>query len=163
MRLLFILTILCFGQMAAQEMTPEKLVALIEEVSDTTFVRQNSIQFKIKDGLLICIYDENANRMRIISPIAELKDVEEGDILNAMVANFHTALDVKYALSDEVVWSVFTHPLKELNEKQVLDAIQQVYAASVTFGSTFSSTDLIFPGNTQPKVLKKPEPLLKKI
>lgn len=161
----YLTLLLLFGilQMTAQEMTPEKLGALIEQVSDTTFARQNSIQFKINDGMLICIYDENANRMRIISPIAELKDVQEGDILNAMVANFHTALDVKYALSEEIIWSVFTHPLKELSEEQVLDAIQQVYAASITFGSTFSSTDMIFPGALQKKPQQKVIPELNKI
>ncbi len=46
--------------------------------------------------------DENANRMRIITPIAERKQLNEDLILNSLVANFHTALDVKYALSDEV-------------------------------------------------------------
>ena len=78
-----------------------------------------------------------------------------------MVANFHSVLDVKYALSDEIIWSVYAHPLKELSELQVVDAIQQVYAAAITFGGSYSSTNMVFPGNTKkvekskPKVLKK--------
>ena len=79
-----------------------------------------------------------------------------------MVANFHSVLDVKYALSDEIIWSVFTHPLKELSEHQVEDAIKQVYAAALTFGGSYSSTDMVFPGNT--KKVEKPKPqVLKKI
>ena len=104
---------------------------------------------------LYCIYDENANRMRIISPIIETINLEEEQLLNALVANFHSALDVKYALSDEIMWSVFIHPLKELNDHQVLDAIDQVHAASTTFGSTYSSTNLVFPGNTKKKERSK--------
>jgi len=105
------------------------------------------------------VYDENANRMRIISPIVETKDLEEEQLLNALVANFHSALDVKYALSDEIMWSVFIHPLRELSTNQVLDAIDQVHAASATFGNTYSSTGLVFPGNTK----KKNEPRAKKL
>ncbi|NKI31946.1 hypothetical protein [Croceivirga thetidis] len=163
MRLLILLLLFSVAELTAQEMTPAKLTKLIEETADTTFVRQKSIQFKINDAMLICIYDENANRMRIISPIAELKDVQEGEILNAMVANFHTALDVKYALSEEIIWSVFAHPLKQLSDEQVLDALKQVYAASITFGSSYSSTDMVFPGAIQKKPKPKPLPELNKI
>ncbi|MDT0540919.1 hypothetical protein [Croceitalea sp. P059] len=146
----------------AQQMTPENLISLIEQESDTLSISSNQIQFKVNNGLLICIFDENANRMRIISPIIERKKLTEDELLNALVANFHSVLDVKYALSDEIIWSVYTHPLKELTEGQVIDAIQQVYAAAITFGNSYSSTNLIFPGNskkvidtTKTRVLKK--------
>mgnify|MGYP003869232939 CR=1 FL=1 len=143
----------------SQEMSSKKLAALIAQVSDTVTANGNSIQFMYKQRPLFCIYDENANRMRIISPITETKDLEEEQMLNALVANFHSALDVKYALSDEIMWSVFIHPLKELSDHQVLDAIDQVYGASITFGFTYSSTNLVFPGNTK----KKDHPKLKRI
>ena len=136
-------------------MTPERLTELIAQESDTMSIRGNSIQFLFAETMLVCIYDENANRMRIISPIVEREQLEEEALLNAMVANFHTALDVKYALSDEIIWSVFIHPLKELSEHQVIDAIHQVHAAAVTFGTSYSSTNLTFPGNTNKK--QKPE------
>lgn len=133
----------------SQEMSAEGLKSLIEQSADALEQNGNTIRFSYQERPLICIYDENANRMRIISPIVERKDIGEEELLNAMVANFHSALDVKYALSDEIIWAVFIHPLNELSEHQVLDAIEQVYNASVTFGSTYSSTDLVFPGNTK--------------
>jgi len=133
----------------SQEMSGENLKTLIEQSADMVRRDGNSIRFVYKERPLICIYDENANRMRIISPIVERKDIGEEELLNAMVANFHSALDVKYALSDEIIWAVFIHPLKELSDHQVLDAIEQVYNASATFGTTYSSTDLVFPGNTK--------------
>ena len=112
--------------------------------------------------MLVCIYDEGANRMRIISPIVERGKLGEEELLNALVANFHSVLDVKYALSDEIIWSVYAHPLKELSEAQIMDAIQQVYAAAITFGKSYSSTNLVFPGNTEKKESQKAPKTLKK-
>ncbi|QCW99402.1 hypothetical protein FGM00_04480 [Aggregatimonas sangjinii] len=152
--LLFALTLTNFTT-SAQDMTPERLKELIVQVADTTDTSGNSIQFVYKETLLICVYDENANRMRIISPVVKKEDLEEEQLLNALVANFHSALDVKYALSDEIIWSVFIHPLKELADHQVLDAIHQVYAAAATFGTSYSSTSLVFPGNTKKKEVPK--------
>ncbi|WP_298487087.1 hypothetical protein [uncultured Maribacter sp.] len=140
----------------SQDMSPEKLEDIITKIADTTNLKGNSIQFIYNRTMLVCVYDENANRMRIISPIIEFKKLEEEQILNSLVANFHSALDVKYALSDEIIWSVFIHPLKELTAHQVEDAIKQVYNANITFGSTYSSTNLVFPGNTK-KEEKTPE------
>lgn len=158
--LCFLFSLFFLATLQSQDMSSQKLSELITQVSDTVATNGNSIQFRYKQRPLFCIYDENANRMRIISPIMETKDLEEEQLLNALVANFHSALDVKYALSDEVMWSVFIHPLKELNDHQVLDAIDQVYAASITFGSTYSSTNLVFPGNTKKKELPKAKKLI---
>ena len=132
-----------------QNSTNETLEKIITKVADTVTGDMGRWQFAINDRMLICITDENNNRMRIMSPITELENLTEKEILNALVANFHTALDVKYAVSDEIIWSVFIHPLKELQEPQIEDAIKQVYSAAATFGSIYSSTNLSFPGNTQ--------------
>ena len=156
MRILFsIVFVLFLTTVQAQEMTAAKLYEIIEQEADTVKTNGNSYQFLFNDAMLICIYDENANRMRIISPIVEREKIGEEELLNALVANFHSALDVKYALSDEILWSVYAHPLKELSELQVIDAIQQVYAAVITFGTSYSSTNLVFPGNT--KKVEKPK------
>ena len=159
------LAILLFGLISyhatCQDMNPDRLLELLQQEADTLKTNGNSYQFLIDDTMLICVYDENANRMRIISPIVEREKIGEEEILNAMVANFHSALDVKYALSDEIIWSVFVHPLRELSDEQVIDAVKQVYTAARTFGGSYSSTNLVFPGNTKkkektlPKILKK--------
>ena len=148
-----------FYSSRGQEMNPKQLMEIIAHVADSSVSSGNSVRFVYKEIPQICIYDENANRMRIISPIIKREELEEEQLLNALVANFHTALDVKYALSDEIIWSVFIHPLKELSRHQVLDAIDQVYSANITFRSTYSSTNLVFPGNTK----KKEAPRRKKI
>ncbi len=92
----------------------------------------------------------------------EAEQLTQELMLNSLVANFHTTLDVKYAVSDEILWAVFIHPLKELSEQQLRDAISQVCHADLTFGTTFSSTDQVFPGNTK-KVECESEDAKKKI
>ncbi|MCL6266400.1 hypothetical protein [Flagellimonas myxillae] len=159
--LLSTLTFLYVGVLSAQEMNSAKLLEIIKQEADTVQVSGNSYRFLFNEAMLICVFDENANRMRIISPIVEREKLGEEELLNALVANFHSALDVKYALSDEIIWSVYTHPLKELSEHQVVDAIQQVYAAALTFGSSYSSTNLVFPGNKKKVEKPKTKPLKK--
>lgn len=127
-------------------------------MADTVTGQSGAWQFALKDRLLVCITDENNNRMRIISPVTEVTNLSEEQLLNSLVANFHTALDVKYAISDEILWSVFIHPLKELSETQFEDAVIQVYNAAETFGTIYSSTNLSFPGNTKKK---EREPVIK--
>jgi len=147
----------------SQEMSIDKLDKIIKQKADTLQIKGNSWNFTYKDRLLICIADKNANRMRIISPIVKKEQLNETLILNSLIANFHTALDVKYAISDDVLWSVFTHPLKELSVHQVEDAILQVYNANITFGSIFSSTSLTFPASTKKSTPKQKNYLENKI
>ena len=152
----------CSFQLAAQDTNNAVLAKVITRVADTIAGPVGNWQFVINERLFVCITDENHNRMRIMSPITELDNISEKELLNALVANFHTALDVKYAISDEVMWAVFIHPLKELSDEQIEDAISQVYYAGETFGSIYTSTNLSFPGNTRKKERKVDSPKLQK-
>jgi len=126
-------------------------------VSDTIQGGQGRWQFVINDVLFVCVTDATQNRMRIISPITESNNLTEDEKTLMLLANFHTALDVKYAISDDVLWSVYIHPLKELTIAQVEDAVSQVYYANVTFGTSFTSSNLVFPGTAkkEAKPIKK--------
>lgn len=146
----------------SQNMNIEKIGEIFKSVADSIQGGKGQWQFQIKKVVFMCVTDTKYNRMRIISPIAEAKQIDEKLKSAALVANFHSALDVKYAIADDILWSVFIHPLKELSEAQVKDAIKQVYSANVTFGTTFSSTDLVFPGNQKKEEKKKEKKLLKK-
>jgi hypothetical protein len=139
----------------SQEMTNEKLHEIYTVSSDSIQGNSGRWQFYIKETPLISITDANNNRMRIMSPIADSNSLNDELIKACLVANFHTALDVKYAVSDGVLWSVFIHPLKELSEVQVKDAVSQVYYANINFGTTFASTSLAFPGKITDKASPK--------
>ncbi len=133
--------------MHGQDMDNKTLEKAIYIVADSVKGTAGNWQFAVRDRLLICITDKNNNRMRIMTPIIEQKKLAYTDLLKLMEANFHTALDVKYAITNGVLWSVFIHPLKELSKEQVLRAIEQVYTAAHTYGSTYNSTGLTFPNS----------------
>ncbi len=155
--ILLLILFITFNGYAQNEMTQEKLDSIYTKISDSIEGSSGRWQFKVKDVVFIAISDSTHNRMRIISPIVETFKLTETLKEDALVANFHTALDVKYAISDDILWSVFIHPLKELSEDQVYNAVKQVYFANITFGTSFSSTSLVFPGREQ-KTDKEEEP-----
>ena len=99
---------------------------------------------------MLCVTDVRANRMRIISPITQADLLTKDLMLDALTANFHTALDVRYAISQGLVWSAFIHPLQELSDYEVEEALNQVYLAAATFGTTFSSTPMVFGAGAVP-------------
>lgn len=139
----------------SQNMSSSDLEKIIYVVSDSIRGDNGNWQFMLKGRILVCITDEKNNRMRIMSPIVEQKTLDYSDMLKLMEANFHTALDVRYAISDDILWSIFIHPLKELHKDEVLSAIHQVYAAAVTYGTTYNSTGLEFPDKNEELKEKK--------
>lgn len=147
MRYLLITIITLFSiQLSAQTMTNKEMGRILNQVADSIEGKEGYWQIKLKEKFLLVITDSTHNRMRIICPIAYTKDLKEGVLIKALEANFHTVLDSKYAISDNIMWSVFIHPLKELSEPQLKDAIKQVYSGALTFGGTYTSSELVFPG-----------------
>jgi len=102
-------------------------------------------QISLEHARIICLTDERHNRMRFIAPIRETEGMDAPELTRCLEANFHTALDIKYAISDGVLWSAFIHPLAELNLAQAQDALQQVYTGVLTYGSSYSSSNISFP------------------
>ncbi|GAA4275122.1 hypothetical protein U6A24_17285 [Aquimarina gracilis] len=126
-------------------MDNKKLDAIFRSLSDQVEGTDGNWEFVINDIHFVCLTDELHNRMRIIAPIRDHETMSEKDIKRCMEANFHSALDVKYSISGKVLWAAFMHPLKELSEFQVEDAVQQVYSAVMTYGTSYSSSNLYFP------------------
>ncbi|WP_298424640.1 hypothetical protein [uncultured Kordia sp.] len=160
--IIFTIILFSFGVISAQHMNNFKLGEILTKQADTIQGQAGNWRFAVNDKLFICLTDEKNNRMRIISPITEVSNIDEKMLKNCLIANFHTALDVKYAISDDILWSVFIHPLKELSDTQIINAITQVYNANYTFGTIYSSTNLSFPGaigqeKEKPKERKLPK------
>jgi hypothetical protein len=160
--LVFILIISFNNSLFSQSMTPKKLKEILTSMSDSIQGTNRQWTFSIKNVGFICVTDSLHNRMRIISPIADASKLTPNIKSAALVANFHSVLDVKYAIADQVLWSAFIHPLKELTDMQVKDAIKQVYSANVTFGTSFSSINLVFPESKKEEKKKElPKKLFK--
>ncbi|WP_244542958.1 hypothetical protein [Aquimarina amphilecti] len=141
----------------AQNMTNEILGEIITRKADTLAGITGNWQLVYKDTPMLCVTDQKNNRMRIIAPIMESKNLDKDLLLDSMTANFHSALDVKYAISNGILWSAYVHPLKELTTEQVESAISQVYYAAKTFGTTFSSTELLFGAGALEEKKKEPK------
>jgi len=116
----------------------------------TSIERQDRVaRFVFDDVPMVCIYDTQHDRMRIIAPIVRSSEVGSELLRAAMIANFHTALDARYAISDGVVYAAFLHPLAALTDELLLSALHQVASLAKTFGTTFSGGALHFPGSRQ--------------
>jgi len=141
----------------SQEMNNQLLGEIISREADTLAGVTGNWQFVYKETPMLCVTDADNNRMRIIAPITESDNLDEDLLLDSLTANFHSALDVKYAISRGILWSAFVHPLKELTTEQVESAISQVYLAAKTFGTTFSSTELLFGGGQLEEEQQEPK------
>ncbi|MFT4760813.1 MAG: hypothetical protein ACI9XO_004978 [Paraglaciecola sp.] len=141
-------------------MTEEKLDETIRREAQGVKGKLGNWTMEYGKTPLVIISHAEANRMRIFAPVIEAKEMKCGEMEKMLEANFHSALDAKYCLYEGMVISVFTHPLKELTEEQLVDAMRQVVLLSATYGTTYSSTDLIFGGGFKgkkaPKVSESP-------
>lgn len=66
--------------------------------------------------------------------------------MRVLEANFHSALDARYATSDGVLYAAFIHPLSPLTEAEVRSAVAQVASLVRSFGTTYSSGELAYGG-----------------
>jgi len=160
-RLLLPVFLLClsFSILSAQKgMSIKKMGKILEKEASAIEGEEGSWQVFIHGHVLLAVTDEANNRMRIFTPILEETELEAKQIKSMLIANFHTALDAKYSMFEGFVISIFTHPLKELTEGQLIDALKQVAKLAENFGTTYSSTDLIFGGieeKIEPKRLNR--------
>lgn len=101
-----------------------------------------------RERIVFVLCDAEHNRLRIFTPITESKYVTPQEMEKMLEANFQSALDAKYGIYEDFVASVFTHPLAELTAGQLTDALQQVVTLADNFRQTYSSSDLLFGGET---------------
>lgn len=99
----------------------------------------------VVDGVRIYLVSDPANdRMRILAPIAETQALDSRVLPVLLEANFHRALDARYATSEGVVYALYLHPLSTLTEEEIVSGFEQVLSLAKTFGTTFSSGKLQF-------------------
>ena len=125
-------------------MNNDKLNSIFHSLSDNFQGQNGHWKFIINELIFICLTDQLHNRMRIISPVVKMDEVTDAQLLKSMEANFHSTLDVRYAVSDGVLWAAFIHPLGELTNEQVNSAVRQVYSSVRSFGTSYSSGTLSF-------------------
>ena len=134
-----------------QPMTQQGLAEGIRSIAGDARVDQNVIEFEYQGILIIAVSDPRHDRMRLIAPITTVDQLSAQRLAEMLVANFHTSLDGRYAISDGTVFAAFLHPLSSLDAELLASAIRQVAALQRNFGSTYSSDELIFGGGAGPE------------
>jgi hypothetical protein len=88
--------------------------------------------------------DDEHDRMRIMAPIGVVEELES-DLLHVLLqANYDRALDARYAMRGNELWSVVVHPLATLATDDLPSLFDQVTTLVKNTGSTFASTELVF-------------------
>ncbi len=118
----------------------------VRKIDPDARIQGPAAQFLVGERELILVGDEAAGRMRVMTPIAPVSDVGESVLRRMLQANFDAVLDVRYAIADGVVWSAFIHPLPPLERDEFASAVEQVWAAAETFGTTYTSGALLYRG-----------------
>ena len=136
-------------------MNNERLNTLIKRIDKDAKGRPGFWQFNIEGRALTVITDESADRMRIISGITKVENLDPAILMRLLQANFDSALDARYAIANGVLWSAFIHPLSSLQDKQFLEAVGQVVNLTSTYGSSYSSGALIFNGGDSKEIQRR--------
>ncbi|MEO0882660.1 MAG: hypothetical protein AAFY34_07980 [Pseudomonadota bacterium] len=127
-------------------MTGERLGFLIQQIDPGAEARGNGYIFRVGERDMMTVFDENADRMRVISPILPAEGLPPELLERMLQANYDAVLDARYAIANGQVWSVFLHPLSTLTEDDLLSGIAQTAIAVETFGTTFTSGIVTFGG-----------------
>lgn len=139
----------------ANAMSNQHLDELIKRIGSDIEGKLGYWRFMIADQWITVVTDQNADRMRIIVPVAKLEVLDKEQLLRLMQANFDSALDARYAIANEIVWSAFIHPLASLQEKEFLSGVGQVINLAQSFGKSYSSGLLIFRGGDSEDIRQK--------
>ncbi|MEL6552322.1 MAG: hypothetical protein AAFQ63_02485 [Cyanobacteria bacterium J06621_11] len=145
-------------QSSSSGMTLSDLASILEAEGTDVEGSNGQWQVTIEDRTLLVLADESNNRMRIFTPVIPAENLSAQQIQSVLLANFHTALDARYALSENALVSVFVHPLGSLNESDLRSALSQVATLANTFGSSYTSGALDF-GPSGPANSGSPEQL----
>ena len=127
-------------------MTNARLHELVNELSGEVQGQLGYWKMKVSGRDIFVVTDESHNRMRIMTPVTDDKGLDTEELRRLLSANFDRALDAKYAISQNTLWSVFTHPLAELTDEQFIGCVGQVVTLADNFGGSYSSSGLFFGG-----------------
>jgi hypothetical protein len=139
----------------SEPMNLERLHELLLRIDPALERDNNAWQFRLRDRLMITVADANADRMRIMSPVIESSQLNAALMFRLLQANFDSALDARYAVANDVLWSVFIHPLSPLDEQQLSSGVYQTFTAATTFGTMFSSGMFIYGGGDSNEELEQ--------
>ena len=151
MKYLLIMSLLFINNttVCAEDMTQELMEKFVVEHVDVIKHNKGYILFTYEKVKMALISDVKHDRMRIISAITKYPSLNLETKTAVMESNFHLALDARYAVSQDILYSAYIHPLSSLTKSELKSALSQVSTLAATFGTTYSSGKLVFKGNAK--------------
>ncbi len=129
----------------AVAMDQDRLERLFADEVDVIAGPPGALQTKVDGIPVYCLSDSAHDRMRIVAPIARLTGLDPRLPEVLLRANFHSALDARYAISEDVVFAACMHPISSLSPELIASALEQVVTLVKNFGTTYPSTNIEFP------------------
>ena len=136
-------------------MTIDKLDIIVKRIDPEATRENNTWQFTLAERPVYIVADPAAGRMRVMSPVAQTSALAPGMLERMLQANFDAALDARYAIAQNLVWSIFIHPLGSLTERDLLSGTAQTVTAAINFGTSYSSGATVYGGGDTNGILRR--------
>ena len=81
---------------------------VLTEIGDEVVGSDGAWEFQIGEVHVACLTDARFDRMRLIAPVVETDELTDAHREACLEANFHTALDARYATSEGVLYAAFS-------------------------------------------------------
>lgn len=107
-------------------MTNQSLLALLMARTQVVLGPEGQWQCEIDDIRVMCVTDLAGDRMRFMSPIGPTANFSREMLKSVLEADFHSALDARLAIHDDVLWSLFVCPFSLLTHELASVALDQV-------------------------------------
>lgn len=127
-------------------MTLERLDQILRALDPNIETNGRIWQLTVANTPVLIVTDPENDRMRALSPVKEVAELEEGALQRMMQANFDSALDARYAIAKDMVWSTYIHPFGPLEKDQLISGIGQVVNLAQTYGTLYSGGAMQFGG-----------------
>lgn len=131
---------------AEPAMTLDRLDTIIRALDPEAQTNGAVWQLTIEGVQILVVTDASVDRMRAIAPVTRSEEVTTEQMMRMMQANFDSALDARYAIAKDVLWSAFIHPLSPLEKDQLISGLGQVVNLAQSFGTLYASGGMIYGG-----------------
>jgi len=127
-------------------MTLDRLDTILHALDPDLRSNGTMWQLTINELQVLVVTDKTADRMRAVTPVAKADTVSPERMQRILQANFDTALDARYAIAKDVLWSAYIHPLKALEKDQFISGLGQVVNLAQSYGTLYSGGALQYGG-----------------
>jgi len=134
------------ARLLGEPMSIARLDILIRRVGEEVTRSGPHWFFRLSGKQVQVVSDPRADRMRILVPVRDVSGLDARELYRLLQADFESALDARYAIAQEKLWSVFIHPLRTLDDAEFLSGLGQTVNLAKTYGDGYSSGLFNFGG-----------------